>query len=85
MIKNEFYNSIEEAYKNGASPSELKALLGRGRAKKGMFEGNIKEGELEIGQISGLINEIKPAAQIIDEIISEYTLALQEQSRFNFI
>ena len=85
LIKNEFYNSIEEAYKNGASPSELKALLGRGRAKKGMFEGNIKEGELEIGQISGLINEIKPAAQIIDEIISEYTLALQEQSRFNFI
>ena len=86
LIKNEFYHSLEEAYKNGADPSELKTLLGRGRAKKGMFEGNIKEGELEIGQISGLINEIKPAAQIVDEIISEYTLALQEQSglKFNF-
>ena len=84
LIKNEFYNSIEEAYKNGASASELKNLLGRGRAKKGMFEGNLKEGELEIGQISGLINEIKPAAQIVDEIVSEYRAALKEQDGFKF-
>ncbi len=84
LIKNEFYDSIEEAYKNGADSSELKTLLGRGRAKKGMFEGNLKEGELEIGQISGLINEIKPAAQIVDEIVSEYMLALEEQSRLKF-
>jgi len=84
LIKNEFYSSIDEAYKNGASTSELKTLLGRGRAKKGMFEGNIKEGELEIGQISGLINEIKPAAQIVDEIVSEYRAALKEQDGFKF-
>ena len=84
LIKNEFYKSIEEAYKNGASPSELKTILGRGRAKKGMFEGNLKEGELEIGQISGLINEIKPAAQIVDEIVSEYRTALKEQDGFKF-
>ncbi len=84
LIKNEFYSSIDEAYKNGASTSELKTLLGRGRAKKGMFEGNIKEGELEIGQISGLINEIKPAAQIVDEIVSEYRTALKEQDGFKF-
>jgi len=84
LIKNEFYKSIEEAYKNGASASELKTLLGRGRAKKGMYEGNIKEGELEIGQISGLINEIKPAAQIVDEIVSEYRTALKEQDGFKF-
>ena len=84
LIKNEFYDSIEEAYKNGADSSELKTLLGRGRAKKGMFEGNIKDGELEIGQISGLINEIKPAAQIVNEIVSEYRLALEEQSRLKF-
>ena len=58
--------------------------MGRGRAKKGMFEGNIKDGELEIGQISGLINEIKPAAQIVNEIVSEYRLALEEQSRLKF-
>ena len=49
-----------------------------------MFEGNIKDGELEIGQISGLINEIKPAAQIVNEIVSEYRLALEEQSRLKF-
>ena len=84
LIKNEFYDSIEEAYKNGADSSELKTLLGRGRAKKGMFEGNIKDGELEIGQISGLINEIKPAAQIVNEILSEYRRALEEQSRLKF-
>ncbi len=84
LIKNEFYDSIEEAYKNGADSSELKTLLGRGRAKKGMFEGNIKDGELEIGQISGLINEIKPAAQIVNEIVSEYRRALEEQSRLKF-
>jgi len=72
LIKNDFYNKIQTAYQNNASVDEIKDLLGRGRAKKGMFEGDLTEGELEIGQIAGLINEIKPAAKIVQEIITEY-------------
>jgi enoyl-[acyl-carrier protein] reductase II len=86
LIKNEFYQRVEEAYERGASTEELKEILGRGRAKKGMFEGDLVEGELEIGQVSGLINEIKPAAEIVNEILTDYRAALQEQSsnKFNF-
>lgn len=72
LIKNNFFNLVEEAQKNCASTEELKNLLGRGRAKKGMFEGDLEEGELEIGQVSGLIKEIKPAAEIVQEIMSEF-------------
>ncbi len=72
LIKTQFYEKIQEAYKKGASIEELKQLLGRGRAKKGMFEGDLVEGELEIGQIAGLINEIKPAAEVVKEIINEF-------------
>jgi len=72
LIKNNFYNQVQTAYQNNASAEDIKELLGRGRAKKGMFEGDLIEGELEIGQIAGLINEIKPAADIIEEIITEY-------------
>ena len=63
---------------SGASEEELKIILGRARAKKGMFEGDLEEGELEIGQISGYIDDIKPAADIVVEIIAEYRSALQE-------
>jgi enoyl-[acyl-carrier protein] reductase II len=86
LVKNAFFQQIEEAYNRGADVEELKAILGRGRAKKGMFEGDLKDGELEIGQISGLINEIKPAAEIVREIIEEYRNALSEQQseKFNF-
>ena len=86
LIKNPFYNKLSDAYEQGANTDELKALLGRGRAKKGMFEGDLIEGELEIGQISGLINEIKPAADIVQEILSEYNMALKEFStdKYNF-
>lgn len=73
LLKNDFYNKVEEIYLNGGTPDELKELLGRGRAKKGMFEGDLIEGELEIGQVSGMINKIKPAAAIVDQIILEYT------------
>lgn len=79
LIKNSFYDQVAAAYENGKSTDDLKALLGRGRAKKGMFEGDLVEGELEIGQISGLIHEIKPAAAIVGEIISEYRIARDEQ------
>ncbi len=79
LIKNEFYGQLQEAYDRGASNEELRELLGRGRAKRGMFEGNLVDGELEIGQISGLISDVKPAAQIVEEMLSEYREALKEQ------
>jgi len=72
LIKNGFYTAISEAYGRGALAKELKELLGRGRAKKGMFEGDMINGELEIGQVSACIQEIKPVAEIVKEIIMEY-------------
>lgn len=78
LIKNHFYQKVEEAYSRCAEPEELKALLGRGRAKKGMFEGDLNEGELEIGQIAAMLNEVKPAATIVREMMTEYNEALRE-------
>lgn len=72
LLKNKFAEEIREAELRGASEEELKNILGRARAKKGMFEGDMQEGELEIGQVSALIHDIKPAAEIIEEIISEF-------------
>lgn len=72
LIKNKFYRDIQKAYAEGASVQELRSLLGRGRAKKGMFEGDLEEGELEIGQISAHINDIKPAAKIIEDMMREF-------------
>ena len=68
MLKNEFYNQVKRAEDNNAGVEELIQLLGRGRAKKGMFDGNINDGELEIGQVSTLIKSILPAADIVNEI-----------------
>lgn len=78
LLKNKFYEAIKQAETNCASKEELMELLGRGRAKKGMFEGDLVEGELEIGQISGYLKTIKPAAEIIKEIVEEYNFALKE-------
>ena len=78
MLKNKFYQEVQEAYQNNASVDDLKALLGRARAKRGMFEGDMEDGELEIGQVSGLIHEIKPASEIITEILADYNTALRE-------
>jgi enoyl-[acyl-carrier protein] reductase II len=72
LIKNDFYSRVENAYENNATQEELKELLGRGRAKKGMFNGDLVEGELEIGQISGLLDEILPAGEIVRQIITEF-------------
>ncbi|MEY8868782.1 NAD(P)H-dependent flavin oxidoreductase [Meridianimaribacter flavus] len=72
LVKNKFYNDVQELYKKGPTVEELKTLLGRARAKKGMFEGDLIEGELEIGQISGLIHDIKPVAEIVSDIVEEY-------------
>jgi len=86
LIKNSFFQQVEQAYQNEASVEELKELLGRGRAKKGMFEGDLEEGELEIGQIASIISEVKPAAEIVKEIINEFESARQELtgSKFQF-
>lgn len=75
MLKNKFFSEIKEAESRGADEAELQQLLGRARAKKGMFEGNLEEGELEIGQVSGLITEITPAAQLVKDIWEEFHTA----------
>ena len=82
MLKNKFFNDVQGLYAKGATPDELKALLGRARAKKGMFEGDLEEGELEIGQIAGLIHEIKPAARIVEEIMEDFEAAKKRAATF---
>ena len=72
LLKNKFYQDLQELYARNPTVDQLKTLLGRARAKRGMFEGDLEEGELEIGQIAGLIHDIKPAAQILNDIINEY-------------
>ena len=81
LIKNNFFNQIQAAYTKGASTNDLKELLGRARAKRGMFEGDLNEGELEIGQVSGLIKEVKAASEIVKEIIEEFS-TFRMTSRF---
>lgn len=80
LIKNKFYDEIQKLYKTAPTVEELKALLGRARAKKGMFEGDLDEGELEIGQISGLIHDIKPVAKIVEDMMREFEEAKIEAS-----
>ena len=72
LIKNKFYQEVQELYQQNPSVEEIRELLGRARAKKGMFEGDLENGELEIGQISGLIHDIKSAKEVVDEMIIEY-------------
>ena len=84
LMKNKFYNEIEEAENRNASVDELKILLGRGRAKKGMFEGDLNEGELEIGQVAAAIREIKPAAEIVQEIWQEFIETKDKISRMDY-
>ncbi len=81
LLKNDFFNRVQEAENNCASVDELQKLLGRGRAKAGMFEGDLAEGELEIGQVSAIIKSIKPAAEIVQEIYTEYSAALKQPLR----
>ncbi len=84
LLKNKFAELVSNAYENGADTNELKELLGKGRAKKGMFEGDLANGELEIGQVSALLDTILPAAEIIAEILSEFKEALKEQNTTKF-
>lgn len=83
LIKNKFYNDVQELYKKGPSNEELKDLLGRARAKKGMFEGDLIEGELEIGQIAGLIHDIKPVAEIVQNLMDEFEKAITDVHHLN--
>ena len=84
LIKNKFFDDVQEAYANCASVEDLKTLLGRARAKRGMFEGDLVEGELEIGQIAGLINDILPVETIISNVISEFNSAKISVNDFQF-
>jgi enoyl-[acyl-carrier protein] reductase II len=77
LLKNKFYQDLQKLYQSGASTEELRAHLGRARAKRGMFEGDLEEGELEIGQIASMIDAVKPAASIIEEIMAQYHQALR--------
>lgn len=83
LIKNEFYQQVAAAEERGAPRHELAEILGRARAKKGMFEGDMVEGELEIGQISGLIHDILPAQKIVENILHEFRIAQAEVSNLN--
>jgi len=78
LIKNQFFNEVQELYQQKPTVDELKEKLGRGRAKKGMFEGDLVNGELEIGQIAGLIDDIKPAAEIVKEIVTGFYKEIEE-------
>ena len=83
MMKNPFYKKIQNLYQNGASIEELSSALGRGRAKKGMFEGDLSEGELEIGQVAAQINSIKPAAEVVQEFIEIYNKTIGRLNKIN--
>lgn len=82
LIKNKFYNDVQELYANCPSKEDLENLLGKRRAKRGMFEGDLVEGELEIGQIAGLIHEILPVSEIFKNVISEFEVAQKEMITF---
>lgn len=86
LLKNEFFNKVQASYANGTSIEELTTLLGRGRAKKGMFEGDLIEGELEIGQVAGLFDKIQSAKEVMEELIQGYHAALKEKTteKYNF-
>ena len=84
LIKNKFFSDVQELYTKCPSKEDLENLLGKRRAKRGMFEGDLVEGELEIGQIAGLIHDIKPVSAIIEEIITEFELAKKEVNSYIF-
>jgi len=84
LIKNKFFNEVQELYTKCPTPEELKQLLGRARAKKGMFEGDLEDGELEIGQIAGLIHDILPVEIIVNNVITEFNQVKAEMIKFEF-
>ena len=83
LVKGKFFSEVEEAEARGASVEEMRELLGKGRAKKGIFEGNLDEGELEIGQVASLVHELKPVAEVVKEVIDEFNSCKQVVSAFS--
>jgi enoyl-[acyl-carrier protein] reductase II len=83
LIRNKFFQAVQEAESRGAGVEELKTLLGRARAKKGMFEGDLEEGELEIGQISAAITEIRPAADIVEKIYTGFKTRIRQMGELS--
>lgn len=83
LLKNKFFEEVQDAYARGAKAEELRSLLGRSRAKKGMFEGDLEEGELEIGQVAAQIRDIRPAADIVADMMREFQAACQEVSAWS--
>jgi len=83
LLKNKFFQDVVQLYQSHPTQEDLKKLLGRARAKRGMFEGDLEEGELEIGQIAGLIDDILPVKEIVEQIISEFNAANKEMSNLN--
>lgn len=84
LIKNDFFNRVEEAQDRGDSPEELAVLLGKGRAKLGMFDGNTTEGELEIGQVSAMIDQVRPVAEIMETLVAQFIAAGRRDPYRNF-
>jgi len=82
IIKNKFYEELEKIYRTKPDPEEIKKLLGRGRAKKGIFEGDLEEGELEIGQVAMLFDDILPAGEIVKNVITEFCETLREWKNY---
>lgn len=82
LIKNKFYHDVQNLYQKGTNPEELKVLLGRARAKRGMFEGDLEEGELEIGQVSAMIHKIKSVDEIFEDLISDFEISKKKMIRF---
>lgn len=80
LVKNDFYNLVQAAEDRGATPEEMREILGRGRSKKGIFEGNLVDGELEVGQISSLIEDIPTAAEIVEGLVADYNKKLEQLS-----
>ena len=85
LIKNSFFNQVDEAEKAGQTPEAMAELLGRGRAKKGIFEGDLDEGELEIGQVSAQLNQIRPVVEIMNDIIAAYEVGRKEMGQGRFV
>lgn len=83
LVKNNFRDAVEEAENRGATAEEMRVLLGRGRAKRGMFEGDLEEGELEIGQVSAMVNEMQTVKEVMDELVCQYQLLAMKSHHWN--
>ena len=83
-MKNDFYHQVQEMEDRGASADELRSLLGRGRSRRGIFEGDLVEGELEIGQVASLIDTVVPAEQVVEGMMKEYYEAVEKLNRIVF-